>query len=491
MQQRLVVTRHGLLGACGALVLFGTMAIAAVDPVSASPVQVSTFGSPTSYVLTHDLFPKSLNDLLPGGTTSHQFIYPTTRYCKNGEYFNADEPVPYGSVHAKKYLHTEDYDSTTDIRGCVAFIQSTLPPYPEVIDTATFTTHGTPTFGTSSPWFDYYAYALDAVAPLVGKNSGGNREEPATLSLTAMKNIYRCKAGYTNWKTATGGATAPIVRFWPQALSDTRAFFTDMLGFTPMRTHVETPTSTCTTRPITLWTVNGSDIGNVENTEDGIIYQASITSSTPVADAISIYSTAQFEQQWNTEALFGKSKRNSISGSVIGNFNASTLSLAMIENRQTEDNTAPFDIYTPQSGTFNATSNRGTFAANTSVIDESNEWYSHMPSSVAVPASSTSAVPGIRYVYNVTDRNLPTYIGAKMMIGFDNQATGSKSVLCSGYDSTTISAAGFVPLNSGGSAPATSDANGAKCREFQGAAYPGKSGGAFYWAANTWVQPTT
>ena len=77
-----------------------------------------------------------------------------------------------------------------------------------------------------------------------------------------------------------------------------------------------------------------------------------------------------------------------------------------------------------------------------------------------------------------------------MLIGFDNQVNGTKSVLCNGDDSSTITAQGFLPLTTGPGPIADSDTtasattSGATCREFSGLAFPGQ--GSFY----SWTTPT-
>ena len=471
---RRFLTRRGLLAGAmlvaggGGLVLGGT-------PAGASSVEVTTVGSLTTYVVMHDLFPTSLNDLLPGGTTSHQKIVATAKLCATGVTYGPTSKVPNGSTPGKTALHNEE-SAPTDEQGCIDFARSSSPPKFNA---------------TSSTHFDYYAFALDAVAPLVGKNAGGSRTAPVTLTLTDMKGIYRCKPGFTNWKTVTGGATAPIVRFWPATGYGTRTVYADILGYTAAKDHATTALSTCTTGAITGFTVTGHVKVNAESTEDGIIYKASVDPTDPVADAIYIYSAGQFEQQWNnTTSNYTKSHLNAISGTAIGNFNASTLLLAQMQNRTNASLTAPFANYASPSGTFNATANRGLFTLNTGVIKEANEWYTHEPVATAKATTSTAAVPGVRYIYNVADTALPTYSEAKMMIGFDNQASGTKSTLCNGDDSATIIAAGFVPLNTGSTSPyATADKAGATCREFPGDSYPGY-GHSKSWTVNTWVSPT-
>jgi hypothetical protein len=468
--------RRGLLA--GTMLLTGGGALTAwAAPAGASSAQVSTVGSFTTYVLMHNLFPTSLNDLLPTGTTANMKIQATTALCNGGITYGPTDKVPNGSGAGKTTLWHEE-STTVDKRGCIDFSRSSSPPNP---------TPGK----TVSTHFDYYAYALDGVSLMVGKNAGGSRSAPVTLTLTDVKSMYRCKPGYTNWKTVTGGTTAPIVRFWPQPGSGTRTVYTTILGFTPLKVHATTAATTCTTSAIWHWTVAGHTKVNEENSEEGIIYQATLTATnTPVADALYIYSSGKFTSQWNTTTHYGKTKTNSITGTAIGNFNATTLLLAQMQNRVNVSKTAPFATFFSQSGTFNATTNRGTFGLNTAVVNETNEWYSHMPSPTSAGTASTAPVPGVRYVFNVADTAIPTYSEAKMMIGFDNRTTGTKSALCNGDDASTILASGFVPLDSGSTAPnRTTDKAGATCREFPGKAWPGH-GGSKAWASSTWVSPT-
>ena len=90
---------------------------------------------------------------------------------------------------------------------------------------------------------------------------------------------------------------------------------------------------------------------------------------------------------------------------------------------------------TPQVGRFDQDTNRGTFAIDGNTVAEANEWYSNLPSGdTGNPSDSNATIPGVRFVYNVADTVLPGYNGAKMLMGFDNQASGTKSTLCNGDD---------------------------------------------------------
>ena len=140
---------------------------------------------------------------------------------------------------------------------------------------------------------------------------------------------------------------------------------------------------------------------------------------------------------------------------------------------------------TPQIGHFNQDTNRGTFAIDGNTVSEANEWYTNLPNpDTGDPSDSNATIPGVRFIYNEADTVLPGYNGAKMLMGFDNQANGTKSTLCNGDDSSTITAQGFQPLTFGSGAVAGSDAAGASCREFAGLSFPGQ-GTPIHWATST------
>lgn len=526
MKRRFLI-RRGLAAGAFLAVAGGGLLIQQATPAGASTVQVTAAGSFTTYVLMHNIFGPSLNDLMPGGNTSHQVIAATPKLCKTGVDFTGSATgAPNGSGAGKKYLHNEESAAVT-VQSCVDFGRSSSPPK-----------HGSSTVSTH---FDYYAYAMTGVAPLVGTHAGGSRSAPVELTLTQVKNIYLCKPGYTNWKTLTGttfakstgigtqgGVTAPVVRFWPQPGSGTRTVYGSILGFTP-----ETLTGTtgtlhggkCAHKPTTTFhtvTVTGTkkSVVNEENSEQGIIYTSSLAGTlatatpvhttvphaTAIKDAIYNFAAGHFVNDWNNTSYFGKSKVNSIDNKSIGNWNATTLLLAKVKSRtETTYPTKAFVIFGAQTGTFTGTSNRGTFSVNTVVVKEANEWFTHIPTFTGAATTSKAPIPGVRYVWNVADTYLPTYSEAKMTIGFDNQSGGDKSALCHGDDSAAIIASGFVPLNNGSTSPkndgggfgtggtkpafgGTMDVAGAYCREAPGKSYP-DYGGRKHWA--TQHTPTT
>jgi hypothetical protein len=235
---------------------------------------------------------------------------------------------------------------------------------------------------------------------------------------------------------------------------------------------------------------------NEENAEDGIIYQDSIgdpntTPATPAGSvaqaAIYIYSAGKFASEWNDTANNNSTANNfvdqTLTGSTnsMGNFRAGTLTMATLRN--TSNVGEAYVDLTAQTGVFNQDTNRGTQAVDGSTVAEANEWYHQLPAG-SNPSASGASIPGVRYVYNIADTLLPTYNGAKMFMGFDNQTSGSKSVLCNGDLASTIAAQGFLPLTNGAGAPANSDNAGATCRQYQGLSFPSQ-GAVIHWTTPT------
>ena len=491
-----------LVGGGGALVLGAT-------PAGASNKQVTAAGSFTTYQLMHALFPTSLNDLLPGGKTAHQAVVATATSCTGGVSFAATG-APNGSGAGKTYLLGEQ-TATVKKRGCVTIGRSSAPPEPTTLTT------GSGSGTASGTHFDYYAYALDGVAPMVGKNAGGTATAPATLTRAELQGIYRCKPGFINWSTL-GGTTGAIVRFWPQSGSGTRSVYTNILGFTPEKVHSSTANTTCTTAAITHFTtvtVSGTltqNVPNEENTESGLVYASKLTTTTPanptkskhtIKDAVFVYSSGKYVSQWNNTSEYGTgSKHNRISGATIGNFTPTNVELAKMETTSTHGGQAFVTYTTATTTTPKRTGKRSHI--DTTTVTEANEWYSHIPSTKASTASaSTAVVPGVRYVFNVCDTALPGYNTCKLMTGFDNQlvtaattvtnGAGTKSRLCAGDDASTIVAAGFVPLTNGTGPSGTDNHVGAYCREYPGFHFPGLASATTYrhWTYNTWVNPTS
>jgi ABC-type phosphate transport system substrate-binding protein len=477
----------------------GASVAVAAAPAGASNTQMTAVGSFTTFFMMHALFPQ-LNDINPnpepsGGT---QVIASDGASCSGGITYTSTNPPPNGSGAGKTVLHAEDTAVPTQ-QGCIDFGRSSSPPEPNA---QTLPNGLSETGDIGGSTFDYYAYALDGVAPLVGTDAPATVRDPtvdtgagAGLTLAQVRSIYECVI--TNWDQLTingmTGANAPIVLFWPQAGSGTRSVYQDVLGFNPVSTAAP---STCTTaqEPIVSFTANSITAPNEENSEDGIIYENSVgdpnAAGGPVAAgavtnaAMYVYSAGKFSSAWNDTAN-NKSNANNVvdqtltgSTNTLGNFEAGSLTLASVQN--SSGSGQGYVDLTGQVGRFNQDTNRGTVAVDGNTVSEANEWYSHLPSGGNDPTLSTATVPGIRYVYNEADTSLPGYNGAKNLIGFDNQTSGSKSVLCNGDMASTITAQGFLPLTFGSGAPSGSDAAGSTCREFPGLSYPGQ-GTPIHW----------
>jgi hypothetical protein len=495
--------RRGILA--GAMVLAGGTAVSlAATPAGASNTQMTAVGSFTTFFMMHALFPQ-LNVINPNPETGTetQSIATDSLTCSGGVTYSTSNQPPNGSGQGKTALAAEETAAANE-QGCIDFSRSSSPPAPHSL---TLPSGGAESGDPAGSHLDYYAYALDGVAPLVGSDAPSHARQAGSdtgpsngLTLAQVQAIYECVT--TNWDQVTvngvAGANAPIVLFWPQAGSGTRAVYTDVLGFDPTK-QVAPSTCTTTTQPITGFTSGSNTAPNEENAEDGILYQNTVgdpntTPATPAGSvapaAIYIYSAGKFSQQWNDTTDYNSTADNFVQQSLTGttnttgNFLAGTLTMATMQNTSAAGE-AYVDL-TPQVGPFNQDTNRGTYAVDGNTVAEQNEWYHNLPpGDTSNPSDSTASIPGIRYVYNAADTVLPGYNGAKMMIGFDNQTGGTKSVLCNGDDATTIAAQGFLPMTTGTSAtPSGSDAAGATCRQFGGLAFPGQ-GAVIHWTTPT------
>jgi ABC-type phosphate transport system substrate-binding protein len=499
------ILRRGILA--GAMVFAGcgaTLAVAAA-PAGASNTEMTAVGSFTTYFMMHALFPEvnMINPNAEAGSET-QSISSDSSTCSGGVTYSTSDQPPNGSGQGKTALAAEQ-TAAADEQGCIDFSRSSSPPAPHA---ETLTSGGTESGDPTGSDFDYYAYALDGVAPLVGEDaphtaweSGSDTGAGNGLTLAQIQAIYQCKD--TNWDQITvngvTGANDPIVLFWPQSGSGTRAVYTDVLGFDPT---VQASPSDCTstTQPITGFTLGSATTPNEENTEDGIIYENSVgdpnaaggaVAAGSVTDAaIYIYSAGKFSSEWNDTTDYNSTQSNLVdsnlnggSSNTMGNFEAGSLNMATVQN--TSGSGDAYVDLAGQTGKFNQDTNRGTEAIDPVTVSETNEWYSNLPSTTGGdPSDSNASIPGIRFVYNVADTALPGYNGAKMLIGFDNQSGGARSVLCNGDMASTITAQGFLPLDFGSTAPAGSDAAGSACREFAGLSFPGQ-GTPIHWTTPT------
>jgi hypothetical protein len=482
-----------------------TVAVAAA-PAGASSTEMTAVGSFTTFFMMHALFPEvnMINPNKESGSLT-QSIASDSQTCSGGVTYSTGNQPPNGSGQGKSALAGEE-TAAANQQGCADFARSSSAPAP----TAETLKFGATESGDNlNSHFDYYAYALDGVAPLVGtdapttvRKAGSNVGAMNGLTLAQVQSIYECVT--TNWDQLTiNGATgvnSPIVLFWPQSGSGTRSVYQDILGFNPVATAGTSP-SVCSTSadlPIQGFTLGSATAPNEENSEDGIIYQNTLASTTTQGGtvtagnvakaAIYIYSAGKFAAAWNDTANNTSTANNVVdqtltgSTNTMGNFLAGTLTMASMQD--TSGNGEGYVDLTPQVGIFNQNTNRGTYGIDGNTVAEANEWYSNLPSNAnGDPSVSNAIIPGVRYLYNVADTVLPGYNGAKDLIGFDNQASGSKSVLCNGDDASTITAQGFLPLTTGAGAPTGSDAAGATCREYAGGSYPTQG------AVISWVTP--
>jgi hypothetical protein len=485
---------------------FGATVAVAAAPAGASNTEMTAAGSFTTFFMMHALFPEvNMINPNPESGTQTQSISSDNQTCAGGVTYSTAKQPPNGSGQGKAALAAEE-TATANLQGCIDFGRSSSPPAPHAETLPSTQTEGG---DPSASNLDYYAYALDGVAPVVGNDApttarvaGSDTGANNGLTLAQVQAIYHCVD--TNWNQITvngvAGTASPIVLFWPQSGSGTRAVITDVLGFDPTNTagggpdpnEVCTPTQT----PITGFTLGSATSPNEENTEDGIIYQNSVGYANAAGGAVAagsvtnaaiyLYSAGKFSSQWNDTANYNSTHSNLVDSNLnggtantMGNFVAGSLSMASMQN--TSSAGQGYVDLTPQVGRFNQDNNRGTLAIDGFTVQEANEWYHNLPNpDTSNPSISTAHIPGVRYVYNEADTLTPGYNGAKGLIGFDNQASGSKSVLCNGDMASTITGQGFLPLTNGSGAPAGSDAPSATCREFVGLSYPSQ-GTPIHW----------
>jgi ABC-type phosphate transport system substrate-binding protein len=387
----------------------------------ASTTPVVAVGASETQSLIGTLFPTSVDSIAAGATRGAA----SPLGCAGGITYSAADPAPDSSATGALALASEE-QAASSRQGCLGIDRSSAPPGgsgPGLADDANL---------------QYFAFALDAVAPLVGSDSGATAAKPLDLTLAQIKAVYGCTV--TRWNQLGATSTAPIVRYWPQAGSAESSVYKAILGFDP---------TTLTTTDHCHNNLDGSYLVT-ENAEDQIVADGNR------ATAFALYSPGAFATQWDHPSQYGTAKTNTVAGepNTKGNWSPK-LTLASVQDLAGSA-FHPFVDFTAGKG-------RGSEAVDTTTVAETNEWYSHL--------GSTTIVPGVFYLYNVVDAALPTYPVALGLVGFDNTTGATPSGLCAGHDASAITAAGFVPLGTSGG-PTGSDIVGSTCRVFAGSTNP-------------------
>jgi hypothetical protein len=406
----------------GLAVVVSVCGIASIS--QASDASLVAVGASATAPLMQKLLP-TVDVVSSGATTGGA---PSSSDCQGGDPYSASSPGPSSSAAGVRALLDEETAESNE-QGCTAIARSAAPP------SATGAGDGAAT----ASHLQYFAFALDAVAPLVGSNSGSTAETSLDLTLGQIKDVYNCTISH--WNDLGASSMAPIIRYWPEPGSSTASLYEGILGFDPRQF---TKSDKCANSLIGTYLVSPHSEAAIVNNQD-------------VTDAFSLYPAGSFSYQWDHPKAYGPTLSNpddSTQPNTEGNWSAS-LTLASVD-AVGGSAPNPFVAFTTGEG-------RGSEALDTTTVTETNEWYSHV--------GGSTVVPGVFYLYNVVDDVLPTYQAAVSFVGFDNVSEGAASALCDGADASEISAASYVPLGSSGG-PSGTDQAGATCRELQGGSVP-------------------
>jgi phosphate transport system substrate-binding protein len=224
---------------------------------------------------------------------------------------------------------------------------------------------------------------------------------PAPANLTLAQLQGIFNCTFTNWNQVGGGA-GQIQRYFPQAGSGTRAFVVSDL-------------------------LNGQDPVNFQGPGCPAVIATQensgelIDTNNDEAEAIVPYSAGNWIAQGN-----GAVSIDQRHGQELGNLNGSDF----------------------------VTGSPGNFAPGSAIVEENVRL-----------VDPTPAVPGIRFIFNVVDSAGPSYVTAKRYVGFENQANGSTSPLCSNKFAADITLFGFRPLDTSAVDASTNLAN-SNCRKY-------------------------
>jgi phosphate transport system substrate-binding protein len=237
--------------------------------------------------------------------------------------------------------------------------------------------------GTDNATFEYYAFALD------GMTWGSSSSlAPVDMSLADLQGIYNCT--FTDW-SQVGGQAGPIQRYWPDVNTATRSIFeTQVLGFDP----TAFANGSCPAVHIDDQNTPGVGILADGNTQSGI---------SPMSAGV-----------WSAQA-----------------------------NGTYPDNRDGFTLH-KLDGKAYALFNGSVWGVNTPAFS------GHVGAPVIesnVPINTPSPPSkGVYYIYNVVDTTSKLYSQAKLLVGFNNSASGWTGDICRGNEAATISLY-FAPLD--------------------------------------------
>jgi len=331
--------------------------------------------------------------------------------------------APSGSGAGKTYLAAEESQPSTS-KGCIDNARSSSAP-------------GTVAGGEKAT-FEYYAYALDAVAWATPSLLA-----PSILTRQQVQDIYACNI--TDWSTV-GGSPGPIQRYLPQSASGTRSFFLSQYGITAAM--LATSNVNCpAVKDNSIADNNGGP--NIKFEEN----QGKTIEAADIAKAILPYSGGLWSYQAQNASNPDIDVRNNVR---IGAVSAAGGGLPAIKGNIVAWNTTDRN-----------------YALNTSgpVIEN------HV--TLANSALTTADYPGVRYVFNILDNagNLDGYKAGQALVGFTNTVPAApKSPLCSNSPNPLassdqqfayflITSVGFAPLGTTGGAPGSNNA-AATCRKY-------------------------
>ena len=323
--------------------------------------------------------------------------------------------------------------------------------------------------------WDFYGFGLSAMTW-----ASPSLSAPASMTLTDLRNIYNCTI--RRWEDIPGNrsGSGPIQRFMPQPGSGTHDTFRDkVLGFDPNTISFPADAIPC---PAVIY--NEENHGNeLLLPANRALYQAAIiaydagkwvaqanNAANPTLDIRTGLRPGGLDQQatgpkqvnavrWTgtqfrlndstvvngrtvtdatTTGTFGTPSFDvtSVAAAFVAGDVGSTLSGTNIPAgaviQSVSGNTATVNLPITSSAT------NGSLTIGIAVISEKN------PNNFT--NGDASIWPGVRILWNIIDSDSPNADVARSIVGFTDAPAGPKSTLCSGGDTSLISAQGFLPL---------------------------------------------